>query len=321
MHLCLHTMEVPHHDSFISDYNSRQTSNGNRRLLLRLFNESESKFTQPFSLCVVAGKFDLHETFEYLSRIGSRICFSRKYVVTPTPEEIFRPVFHNHPCCLGFGFDSKIKNFKVVMLIPYPAKAGFYSLASGSWKRIHGEDPLFDFCRERYAGPVNSMYLNGVLHWVVSQRETSCNYILTFDVAEETFGELMLPKSLNEPKYPVSFLGGGYSLAVVESDPQSFSEQSFNIWVMKEYGVVDSWTKVFSCVSESPGTGMNSNRALGIRESGEMILRNQSGELLSADPETRKEKKLGIKGYCFAFIDHHVESLYLLDRKTDVLSY
>ncbi|KAI4352230.1 hypothetical protein L6164_006503 [Bauhinia variegata] len=342
--------------SFISEHGSRQTNNDNQRLLVRLCRKSGSNFIESFSLRLDDEKLDLLSPFEFpfqelfanrCSKVvgicNGLVCLAdcrghhgcdlvlwnpsiRKYVVIPTPDKTFNR--------LGFGFDSKNNDFKIVILsrAKGPTRVGVYSFTQGYWKIYHVESPLFNLCWMSYDTPLfnplwdfdmSSVFLNGVLHWVVWH---TCYFILTFDVAEETFGELMLPKSLSETKYAkssvISVLGGGPSLVTVESSVPLSSKQWFNIWVMNEYGDVGSWTKVFSYESGiAIGINCNLSRPLCFRNCGEVLLQNPSGEIIATDPVTEKEKSLGIKGDGFAFAGYQVESLVLLDKKTNVLSY
>ncbi|KAK4253322.1 hypothetical protein QN277_010645 [Acacia crassicarpa] len=150
----------------------------------------------------------------------------------------------------GFGFDSKNKGYKVIRLAALFGKktcdsltkenipqVEVFSLASRSWRSI-------PFTASPFLLPdlfwnIPQVFLNGVVHWVVSWRcdDHILNFILTFDVVEETFGELTLPQLLRESTTELSILQGGASLCVLHAFYVE-DDHFFSIWVMTEYGVV-----------------------------------------------------------------------------------
>ncbi|KAM7476397.1 hypothetical protein LguiB_023640 [Lonicera macranthoides] len=92
------------------------------------------------------------------------------------------------------------------------------------------------------------------------------------------------------------------------------------IWVMKEYGVSESWTKQFT-VDMQNGTPFGESGvwldagAYGFRDDSEILSSTTIGNLVSFDPESKRIKRLGIKGDLSAFyIDTYMESLVLLER-------
>ena len=96
-----------------------------------------------------------------------------------------------------------------------------------------------------------------------------------------------------------------------------------HIWAMKEYGVVSSWTKLFSLPLLDQnffGASDSIQRALGFWRNGEVILKLDGGRLISLDletpkdPDTREIKDLRIMGYKETIVDYYVESLVLLDK-------
>ncbi|KAL3538279.1 hypothetical protein ACH5RR_001645 [Cinchona calisaya] len=74
--------------------------------------------------------------------------------------------------------------------------------------------------------------------------------ILSFDFNQEVFKEIALPNYENGKQEVVKFVGAFKgSLSVFISSPLSRTKRGskyFDLWVMKDYGVVDSWTKMFT---------------------------------------------------------------------------
>ncbi|GJT74007.1 hypothetical protein Tco_1033293 [Tanacetum coccineum] len=149
-------------------------------------------------------------------------------------EEICKPrasVGH-----LGFGYDELSHDYKVVITAIEPKMSTIiYSFKTGKWKEI-GHFPcarLFD------AGKL----LNGVLHWVACKSTSSDSFkIVSLDLANDTYGEILQPeyrKGYNYFKLGVS----GEWLCVLHD---CYEIWVVDVWVMKVYGVKDSWTKLAS---------------------------------------------------------------------------
>jgi F-box interacting protein len=164
-------------------------------------------------------------------------------------------------------------------------------------------------------------FFNGALHWVTVRRLSDkelINFIMVLDLGDEVFHEIALPKLSEEDDYLAqgSLSAYGNSLALFLE-----IKHGLNIWVMKEYGVESSWTKV--CTYAVPGFGYYAAppRGLAFRRSGEVILEELKEQLISCDLESQKSKDLGITGYGYTFADSYVESLVLLDKPNCAVTY
>ncbi|XP_028794680.1 F-box/kelch-repeat protein At3g23880-like [Neltuma alba] len=248
----------------------------------------------------------------------------RKYVVLPKPGVILsnREERH-HRVFFGFGFDSRNDDFKVVRLLSSKRQDNpeveVYSLSTNCWRSINTRVPPFLISTNVWK--TSQMFVNGVIHWVVNCRTNGGirNCILTFNLAEDTFGELMLPKLLEESPFMVSILAGSDSLAVVlRQDSAEFDGTFFSIWVMKEYGVMESWTEAYHFDS-SRFEGIS--RVLALSSSGEVVLQSWSDAIVLLDPKREPTKHLGLGGFFNAFVGCHFDSLYLINKENGVLSY
>ena len=94
---------------------------------------------------------------------------------------------------------------------------------------------------------------------------------------------------------------------------------SCSIWVVKEYGVVDSWTKQFTI-----DLNMQYWKVLGFWKNDHVLVQKmQSDDLMlsSYDPESQQVKNLGFcKSTCYSYADNYVENLVLLDKPNDAVS-
>jgi F-box interacting protein len=198
-----------------------------------------------------------------------------------------------------------------------PPEVEVYSLATGEWRMVTALAPIGAARRQE-----RQTFFNGALHSVTVRRLSDkelINFIMVFDLGDGVFREIaLLPKLSEEDDY----LARG-SLSVYCNSLALFLEikQSLNIWVMKEYGVEYSWTKVCTYAVSGFGYYAAAPRGIAFRRSGEVILEDLKEQLVSFDLESQKSKDLGITGYGYTFADSYVESLVLLDKPNRAVTY
>ncbi|TXG64940.1 hypothetical protein EZV62_011934 [Acer yangbiense] len=168
---------------------------------------------------------------------------SNKYTTLPKP-------YHN-PHYLGFGINPKsghLDDFKVVTIFAN-ANAEVYSLRMNSWKTIaDGFLPSIELTTCHLDHPA---FLNGFVYLcarVSCYLDSKCPWlIVSFDFANDVFHKIMLPDILSNDEGTkfVNVVSG--NLCVFAAADNDFS--AYELWVMMEYGVVDSWTKM--CKIES----------------------------------------------------------------------
>nr|GEW42524.1 zinc finger, CCHC-type [Tanacetum cinerariifolium] len=105
--------------------------------------------------------------------------------------------YFNPSVGFGFGYDDSIDDYKVVEIIsgnPIRAvetRVKIYSLKSGYWKRL-----ICDLTCG-FLGQPEGMFFNGALHWIIGHADSpSSNFLFTivsFDLATETFGNILQP--------------------------------------------------------------------------------------------------------------------------------
>ncbi|KAH7861166.1 hypothetical protein Vadar_022478 [Vaccinium darrowii] len=238
------------------------------------------------------------------------------------------PRFDSHErymLALGFGVDPVTNDHKVVRMNYLKAVAVFgveyivppvvevFSLSSGNWRSIKTTSPYN--VPERFW---SQALINGVVHWVayhVYESGTFRNLVMSFDMGSEEFGELNLPESL--VKLPTEVMSAaifGGSLTILQYDALRYT-RSCSVWVMKEYGIAESWSHQFH-VDLGEGFGL----ALGLRRNGEILLATSRGELVSYNYWTRKRFNIGKRGTKDSFhVDSYTESLILLTEGYPVL--
>ncbi|KAM7258044.1 hypothetical protein ACFE04_013785 [Oxalis oulophora] len=174
--------------------------------------------------------------------------FTREYVTLPIGDMDYKISIR---VVSGFGFCAESKKFKVVRLVyrgkgnaragsrrlqlPENRMAEVYTIGGADSWRVIGPAPKYP----EQSFPSFSTYFNGVMHWVCDKNGP--DYIVTFDFESECFGTLPPPPIfviepvLDRTKMMIGVLGGCLCLS-----------NNLELWVMKKYGVQDSWTKVYA---------------------------------------------------------------------------
>lgn len=198
-----------------------------------------------------------HGSCDGLLLVGDKF---KKFVVNPITREI-REVpqspfaLEPHACFTSYrlGYDSVHDDYKIVTLSSHVVNKftgilvdcnemffDVYSLKTGSWKRA--ESFPCDHSLIRY---VSGVFVNGSIHWLAKTRD--CKYaIMAFDLAEEKHHEVPPLSSVGSDKFVFTrctVLGGCLCISI---------EDGPDLWVMKEYGVKESWTKLAIHVHNYP---------------------------------------------------------------------
>ncbi|PIA40882.1 hypothetical protein AQUCO_02400145v1 [Aquilegia coerulea] len=145
--------------------------------------------------------------------------------------------------CYGFGYDPNANDYVVVELTRknddrFISTVAIYSLRNHSWKRIQN----IPYKTSEYSRL--GQLVNGSLHWVAHSKmftlESEENAILAFEIATGKFVEVPCPN-----EYCGVMLVGQYqgNLCVFLDMRINYS---FDLWVMNDYGVRESWTKIFN---------------------------------------------------------------------------
>ncbi|KAJ9536575.1 hypothetical protein OSB04_un000224, partial [Centaurea solstitialis] len=146
----------------------------------------------------------------------------------------------------GFGVSSQMGEYKVVRAFQAKTfvqngdkcagqlsvlEAEVYTLGTGQWRSLHSVPVTYllntfnKFCGQ---------FLNNHCHWIVADNE-----ICTFDLDNETFQLLPSPPSVKK------YWFHRQSLAILKGCLCILStyDSKLTIWVMKEYGIKNSWHK------------------------------------------------------------------------------
>lgn len=145
---------------------------------------------------------------------------------------------------LGFGYDPKSEDYKCVMILlrlvdqlgSFKSQVKVYSLRADSWTRGAQDVPYFFHCRN-----TNSAHLGGIVHWYIEDDDAIPLQIVSYNLGDESFGSVPLPNNVGDRPHRDTHLGvvdECLCLTVNYVD-------DCDVWIMKEYGVLESWTRVF----------------------------------------------------------------------------
>ncbi|XP_008236094.1 PREDICTED: F-box/kelch-repeat protein At3g06240-like [Prunus mume] len=192
------------------------------------------------------------------------------------------PILHN--CYYGFGYVSAIDDYKLAVATDL-GEVAIFSLRANVWKRMKGpDDQSIDM------QTVNGTLLNEALHWLPSHQL----YMFAFDLAKEESRKVPLPVTWELDDMPIQYLGllEGCLCALQH---KSCDCDSIDFWVMTEYGVLESWTKLFKFKIFGPPERPRGLRTVFISESGSVVVRKYRSRDMELIRIEKKEDKLNDK--------------------------
>ncbi|KAL2524833.1 F-box protein [Abeliophyllum distichum] len=250
--------------------------------------------------------------------------FTRDYKVLPKSID-----FQYQTVIFGFGFHPVTKEYKVIKIIYYPlydldnpnhsqkltytdshiSHVEIYNLCTNEWRSI-GEAP---YVLEKSSSP--GVLVSGRLHWMSLCGKLNGHHdriIVSFDLSDDSFRKITKPESGDSRSWLSSYVVelGGCLCAFVHL-PTSYG--AMDIWVMKEYGVQESWVKEYTIRSHYSSSYIGPQlrkfysiwrnylsgklvKILCLLKNGEILLKYQSGSLVSYNPDNGMFKNLTLQG-------------------------
>ncbi|KAK9697286.1 hypothetical protein RND81_08G027300 [Saponaria officinalis] len=162
----------------------------------------------------------------------------------------------------GFGYDSISRLYKIVYLTS--KRALVYSLANDrrSWRFIDLPYDVIKYDLAPSRGMPESEHeklvlmrvyghgvsINNHLHWNITKFDSevfhySRETILSFHICDEKWGEIPVLDELAIKSYIIEL--GVLNGCLCMSTSRGISYPNLDLWIMKEYGVKESWTKLF----------------------------------------------------------------------------
>jgi len=254
--------------------------------------------------------------------------------IPPSPFESFSPPaelnfkatieFHANPILHGFGYNCVRDDYKLIrhtcidycfpdssdLLIGMPSDRDLsllqdkslnpfweiYSLRSNSWNKLDVDMPR---CRQYYYGFVtNGVHTDGVCHWLHLDSENdyvgAC--LVSFNLSNVVFTNTLIPSFIGANWAKLMVLNGSIALITYHE-----KITTFNISVLGELGVQESWIKLF-IVRPLPCVHI----PIGVGKKGEIFIRKKDDELAWIDLNTNTIEELGFKGNRYNWRDQIV---------------
>ncbi|CAK7355130.1 unnamed protein product [Dovyalis caffra] len=158
---------------------------------------------------------------------------------------------HSHLC--GLGFSPKSNRFKAIRITYKKEKhmpgnsqalAEVCTLGTESWRSV-GFAPLYDYTSLHFSLLEHkNVFVNESLHWLPKKLYGSSGYleICAFDFDREQFRTFSAPphRYLEYLTLDISTFGESQLCMYF----QTSDDLAIDVWLMKEYGVAESWTKI-----------------------------------------------------------------------------
>ncbi|XP_057537694.1 F-box protein CPR1-like [Amaranthus tricolor] len=223
-----------------------------------------------------------------------------------------------HEFFYGFGYDIVTDDYKFVKILKCYrensesySELSIYSLKMDSWSRVLDHVPIDFNCRHR-----DGVLVEENLHWVIDTEHMETPHpIVSFNLNTHTFGEVRVPEVDLDCYYCNMHVGVLDGCLSVIANYLDLSE----IYVMKQYGVVESWALLYRIVSTD--RVINYERTIAyINNRKELLVKYCHKLLASMNLETMEVERFSGNGRAPRRLDAHVcvENLLLLDCFNDI---
>jgi len=235
----------------------------------------------------------------------------------------------------GLGYDSVSDDYKVVRMVQFkidsedelgcsfPYEVKVFSLKKNSWKRIESVASsiqlLFYFYYHLLYRRGYGVLAGNSLHWVLPRRPglIAFNLIVRFDLALEEFEIVRFPEAVAngnvDIQMDIGVLDGCLCLMC------NYDQSYVDVWMMKEYNVRDSWTKVFTVQKPKSVKSFSYMRPLVYsKDKKKVLLELNNTKLVWFDLESKKMSTLRIKDCPSSYSAELVVSSLVLGCKGDL---
>ncbi|KAG5613540.1 hypothetical protein H5410_024821 [Solanum commersonii] len=146
----------------------------------------------------------------------------------------------------GFGYVECQKDYQIVEIVASKssyliAHINVYSLRSNSWKTIQEFPSTLSL-------PKYVQFVKGKLHWITGGGDGGGgdSYVTWFNPGDATFGNVAILPNPNSDAIDWGLVSSSGNLCIT----CDYKHRMY-VWIMKEYGVAESWTMVGSMPSIS----------------------------------------------------------------------
>ena len=204
---------------------------------------------------------------------------------------------------VGFGYDSKSRDFKVVRVVEFgsqygetnlPARVEIYDLRKKKWREIESA-----VCGRVTRAPTPQMHHKGTYYWW-AYKEGRTNIIHTFDMSEEVFGEISVPNDVVNERMEYISMGTLNGSIIIFHYSKTGNEKTFDVWEMEKDVVL--WSKLMTI-----GHVFGVEKPLLFVNSDELLMEANEGRVISYNIKTHVTKVLPIKGLPCVFVDTYLD--------------
>nr|ABR18789.1 class S F-box protein [Nicotiana alata] len=241
-----------------------------------------------------------------------------------TPSPFGCPLgFHRSINCVGFGFDLIVNDYKIVRISEVRGEPPFYCDSMREWK-VEVYELRTDSWRELdqvnlqlpyvHWNPCSDMFYSGASHWFGNANTV---VILCFDLSTETFRNMKMPNtchSRDEKCYGLVVLNEYLTLICYPYPGKVIDplKDFMDIWMMKDYGVNESWIKKYTI------TPLSIESPLAVWKDHLLLLQSRKGFLVSYDLKSKEVKEFNFHGWPKSLrATVYKESLTLLPKESE----
>ncbi|XP_045827511.1 F-box/kelch-repeat protein At3g06240-like [Trifolium pratense] len=148
----------------------------------------------------------------------------------------------------GFGYDQSTDDYLLVSLshddqntAKFSPHVVFFSFRANTWKEIEGTHFPYMNSSISFVNHHEGLLYNGAIHWLAFRHDLKRYVILVFDLMERKLEEIHLPDDVFSVYDPCTYCLWVFGEFLSVWDP---SYNTVEIWVMKEYKMHSSWTKM-----------------------------------------------------------------------------
>ncbi|XP_026397174.1 F-box/kelch-repeat protein At3g06240-like [Papaver somniferum] len=192
-----------------------------------------------------------------------------------------------------FGYDCKNDDYKLINVVDHSSLVHVYTLRSNSWRR--GKAMPYRFSRQgmpySFSRQGSGVLVNGAWHWVGSKRDNGdSKLIIPLDIKDVKFQELPLSKEVFKNNDLSMTIGALRERLCAIFDVGV----GFEVWMMKEYGVRESWTKCYHISHDKIKNNHCFRLLCSLRNSEILLLSHDT--LVSYDPKDGSARQHNING-------------------------
>lgn len=206
-----------------------------------------------------------------------------------------------------FGFDSTTCDYKVLRIFEYLTHdnqcdylAEIYSLRDDTWRKLdvslnswelpsykfENGDSEYNYDHRAHTGA------NGTFHWCAKERDHSRDLIVSFDLSNEVIKTTALPDAFSSRYFWRTILCLNEHVALSLS-----TNHHVELWVLLEYGVEESWTKLFTVAHPEY---LRMALPLGFSRKGELFFSSWNEHLLVWNPPEETISPVPLEGAVYA---------------------